>query len=135
MSLVVARHPQPSPSLVITAALSSEHFPASKISYLNLMLHSSHACHCTQLPTCETVNIRLNTGAKLAMLCCCFLNHSLAFCAAALSPDKSSLAAEKLKENLRAEGVLEQLVYAAQRHATQEEEPVAAPSQADADDR
>ena len=92
----------------------------------------SHACHCTKLPSC---NIRLNTGAKLATLCCCYLNHSLAFCAAALSPDKSSLAAEKLKENLRAEGVLEQLVYAAQRHAMQEEEPVATSSQTDADDR
>ncbi|KAL0041625.1 hypothetical protein WJX79_009899 [Trebouxia sp. C0005] len=75
MSLVVARHHNPSPSLVITAALST-----------------------------------------------------------ALSPDKSSLAAEKLKENLRAEGVLEQLVYAAQRHAMQEED-VATPSQTDADDR
>ena len=69
----------------------------------------------------------------MAILCCCYLNHSLAFCAAALSPDKSSLAAEKLKENLRAEGVLEQLVYAAQRHAMQE--AVATSSQADADDR
>lgn len=68
-------------------------------------------------------------------MCCCYLNHSLVFCAAALSPDKSSLAAEKLKESLRAEGVLEQLVYAAQRHAMQEEKPVATSSQADADDR
>ncbi|DBB08404.1 TPA: hypothetical protein ACH3X3_008557 [Trebouxia sp. C0006] len=76
MSLVVARHPQPSPSLVITAALST-----------------------------------------------------------ALSPDKSSLAGEKLKENLRTEGVLEQLVYAAQRHAMQEGEPVAMSSQTDANDR
>lgn len=71
---------------------------------------------------------------ETSILCCYCLHHSLAFCAAALSPDKSSLAAEKLKENLRAEGVLEQLVYAAQRHAMQEED-VATPSQTDADDR
>ncbi len=69
------------------------------------------------------------------MLCCCYLYHSLTFCAAALSPDKSSLAAEKLKENLRTEGVLEQLIYAAQRHAMQEGEPVAMSSQTDANDR
>lgn len=40
MSLVVARHPSPSPSLVITAALSSEHFPSSNTSCLSL----KHSC-------------------------------------------------------------------------------------------
>ena len=39
--------------------------------------------------------------------------------AAALLPDKTSLAAEKLKDSLRATGGLEQLVYAAQYYATQ----------------
>lgn len=71
MSTLVSRHPDPSPSLVVTSALSI-----------------------------------------------------------ALSPDKSSLAAEKLKENLRTEGALEQLVCSAQYHAAQEEQ--AATTSADA---
>lgn len=45
--------------------------------------------------------------------------HDLPMSAVALLPDNSSLAAEKLKGSLRAEGGLEQLVYAAQHYATQ----------------
>ncbi len=55
--------------------------------------------------------------------------------AAALSPDKDSLAAERLKENLRAEGVLGQLVYATHYHAVQQDQAVSTSSQAVADDR
>lgn len=55
--------------------------------------------------------------------------------AAALSPDKSSLAAEKLKENLRAEGVLEQLVFAVLHHSTQQEHSVSTSSEVDSCDR
>ena len=52
--------------------------------------------------------------------------------AVALSPEKSSLAAEKLKESLREEGVLEQLVFAGQHHATQQGQDVTPSRQADA---
>lgn len=45
--------------------------------------------------------------------------HNLHLSAVALLPDKSSLAAEKLKDCLRAEGGLEQLVYASHYHSTQ----------------
>ena len=45
--------------------------------------------------------------------------HDLPMSAVALLPDKTSLAAEKLKDSLRAEGGLEQLVYAAQHYAAQ----------------
>lgn len=55
--------------------------------------------------------------------------------AAALSPDKSSLAAEKLKENLRAEGVLEQLVFAVLRHSTQQGQSVSTSSEVDSHER
>lgn len=50
--------------------------------------------------------------------------------AVALLPDKSSLAAEKLKDSLRVEGGLEQLVYAAQYHGAQ---GLAASTSGDAD--
>lgn len=50
--------------------------------------------------------------------------------AVALLPDKSSLAAEKLKECLRAEGGLEQLVYASQYHGTQAQ-PASTSAEAD----
>lgn len=51
-------------------------------------------------------------------------------------PDKSSLAAEKLKDSLRAQGGLEQLVYAAQHYATQDQATaISADFQTSADSR
>lgn len=53
------------------------------------------------------------------LVCPDIFTHDLPMSAVALLPDKSSLAAEKLKDSLRAESGLEQLVYAAQHYATQ----------------
>lgn len=55
--------------------------------------------------------------------------------AVALMPDKSSVAAEKLKDSLRAEGGLEQLVYAAQHYATQDQATSSADFHISADSR
>ena len=61
------------------------------------------------------------------------LKLSTADHADALSPDKTSQAADKLKESLRIEGVLDQLVHAALHCALQQDQAASCSQDADAD--
>ena len=134
MNNVIAQYPDPSPSVVITAALSGKHFLGTALAHSARVLSVSCSASCyTQHGSSCCQDIR---KASRAFYCCwTCLTCCMALCAVALSPDKSSLAAEKLKDNLRAEGVLEQLVFSAQYHARQQDQAASTSCQHDTNNR
>ena len=134
MNNIIAQCPDPSPSVVITAALSGKHFPGTALIHSARVSSFSCSASCyTQQGSLCCQDIR---EASRDFYCCwTCLTCCTALCAVALSPDKSSLAAEKLKDNLRAEGVLEQLVFSAQYHARQQDQAASTSCQHDTNDR
>ena len=134
MSSLVAKYPYPSPSLVVTSALSSTFLlmlglPGSRHQNCNLHYATdlvSESSHIKRRHLCHLHRKRLYNSPVCPAACrgrCRegLPEHELRMSAVALLPDKSSLAAEKLKDNLRAKGGLEQLVYAAQHYAAQDQ--------------